>query len=356
MSARENDDGGGRPEVRPRVVETSTGGKPLENRQKIPERSAATPVGSQPFSGYSSWMNPFRSSSLSRCIFLVMLCLGFWVFMQLATLWRDLQTMPIFLSLPFGALAGGLLCLIIYHIGRLWWQWRSLQESPRWQWHDLQLLEDQEELKMADLKKAKAQLKNHLQETPWEDPQYQKALGLCGLQDADLQRILSIRTQLLELESADSLSWLRRYSELYVSELDELAKARIRRSAVRLGLSTASCPHRQLDGLLTLWSSFELCGDLCKIYNLRLGKPALLILLLRSFRNTFIATQVEDLADHALDSLTDQLHQGLSGLATEVGQWLGSRMAEGTANAWLLYRLGKATQRQLRPIGVWNKT
>jgi len=98
-----------------------------------------------------------------------------------------------------------------------------------------------------------------------------------------------------------------------------------------------------LDSLVVTWGSLNMLGELCTIYNLRLGRLGTTVLLGRVFRNIFIAGILEDAADDAVQLLSNSINESIPGLG------LLRRPAEGITNGILIRRLGFGARNLLRP-------
>lgn len=344
---REKDDGGGRPQITPETLD------PNES-QLEPEKAEHSDFSqSEDFNAEVStfkWANPLAYPATWSLFVLMSGFMVLWVLSQLVHFTRDLLSWPWALRLPALLVLAALLMLLAYHGFRLWQSFRKLRTQRQLSLNDLDELDDRRELQSENLQKYRQHIKTVLQAYDFSDSTLKKQLAELGFRDFDFLQLEKVQKKLLEAEWPDSQSWLDTYLREFQSKIDEKAHERIKKTAFRIGLASASCPQKFLDTLIILGGSLQLNADLCMIYRLKLGRIGLMSLLIRSFRNSFIAMNLEDVSDHLMDQWTDQWKEHASGLASYLGKVIGTRLAEGGANALLLYRLGQASRRQLQPL------
>jgi uncharacterized membrane protein YcjF (UPF0283 family) len=344
---REEDDGGGRPQIIPETMNLDE--SQLESSaEQVPD--FAKPENLKSDSQPLKWANPLAYPATWSLFVLIIGFMTLWVLSQLIQFSRDLLTWPWALRLPALAILAGLMIMIAYHGFRLWQSFRKLKTQRQLSLSDLDELDDRRELQSENLKQYRQQIKVVLKAYDFKDNKLKKKLVDLGFHDRDFLSLEKSKTKLLEAEWPDSQTWLNTYLKEFQSIIDEKAHERIKKTAFRIGLASASCPQKALDVLIVLGGSLQLNADLCMIYRLKLGRIGLMSLLIRSFRNSFIAMNLEDVSDHLMDQWTDQWKEHASGLASYLGKVIGTRLAEGGANALLMYRLGQASKKQLQPL------
>jgi len=347
---REHDDGGGRPKVVPeKIIEL---GSQSHQAQEEPFKSAVfeTSFDDKAASNSPKWTNPFAAQGLVSVILLVLGFMTLWVMSQVVAFSRDLLNWPWLLRAPTLVLVALLLSYMAFHSWRFWRAFKSLRIQRQLSLKDLDQLERRKDLQTQSIKHYRQAIGHYLKDYDFKNADLCKRLVAVGFSDETLLQLESTQRRLLEGEWADSQTWLEFYLQQFQKIVDQIASERIRKTSLRIGIASASCPQKTLDLLIVLGGSLQLNADLCTIYRLKLGRVGLFGLLIRSFRNSFIAMNLEDVSDHFIDQMTDHWKEHASGFASHLGTLIGTRLAEGGANALLLARLGHCAKKQLQPL------
>lgn len=109
---------------------------------------------------------------------------------------------------------------------------------------------------------------------------------------------------------------------------------------------------RELAGSATivLVNSYLLLAELCDIYPVRAGRLGTLRLLLRVGLNTAVSGNLDQQTAVLEDELRESIQDWTTGLVAQAIGKVVAKAAEGGANALLIYRVGRATIRELRPL------
>jgi putative membrane protein len=206
---------------------------------------------------------------------------------------------------------------------------------------------------------AKEQAERYLREYPLDSEKDRRALARLGLTDDAQMRLVRVREELLDPgRFASTAQWFTRFRDGFQAELDAAADARVRYWASRIWVITAVAPNAVVDTGATLFYTFSMLADLCRVYNLRAGRTGTAVLLGRVFFNAYLAgqgTEWEKLAEDQYDQLFHEA-MGVVGMgvgANVAGKLLGKVGAKATTgylNRVLLIRLGRYAVRLLRPV------
>jgi uncharacterized membrane protein YcjF (UPF0283 family) len=205
---------------------------------------------------------------------------------------------------------------------------------------------------------AREQLLLYLRGYPVEQERDRKVFAALGLEEAALQNLTRARAELADVNRFTTTDeWFGAVRDRFQVILDEAAEQRVIYFARRVGVLTAVSPNTLVDTLLALTCSFTMLADLCRIYNLRVGRLGTAILLGRIFFNAYLAGQLnelEGLTETGIQSFLSEtgLHLGLAGdaVTAKAAGKFGARAASGLLNYYLLKRLGRYAIRLLRPI------
>ncbi|HSQ55063.1 MAG TPA: DUF697 domain-containing protein [Gemmata sp.] len=214
-------------------------------------------------------------------------------------------------------------------------------------------------LAAAKTAEARTQMEHYLTTFPINSEKEQKTLRQLGVTDEVMARLSAVRMELLDPDRfASTEQWFARFRAAFQSELDAAADARIRYWGSRIWVVTAVAPNAMVDSGATLFYTFSMLGDLCRIYNLRAGRAGTAVLLGRVFFNAYLAgqgTEWEKLAEEQYDKLFGEAMNvvGVGVSSNVVGKLLGKVGAKATTgylNRLLLIRLGRYSARLLRPV------
>lgn len=176
--------------------------------------------------------------------------------------------------------------------------------------------------------------------------------------DADTRRRLEeARERLLnhwwDRLKSSPVDWVHRYVEGFQSILDEQAEQWVGQVARLVAFKTAISPHPLLDLTIVLFWSFRLLGDLCRIYQLRIGRLGTAALLVRIFFNAYVAARLDEWEEHVEDGLDQALENlPLPDLAQTLVGRIGAKSGTGLANYFLIRRLGKRAKQMLALVAA----
>lgn len=241
-----------------------------------------------------------------------------------------------------------LVCALAAIVGSVWsltQRYRHLKQTPSL-WLDRQELR---ELAGAGTLVAKRRLEEFLHEYSIDLNRPLKWNRL-GLTTDALQSLADARTDLLNPRHGHTNIWLEELNDRFLRLLDETAQQRVTHYAKRVGLKTAVAPTGFLDSTIVIVNSYLLLADLCDIYNVRAGRLGTVRLLIRVAFNTSIAAKLEYPADLLEQEIRDSFFDMTNKLVAQALGKIIAKAAEGSANALLIFRLGQATIRELRPL------
>jgi len=233
-------------------------------------------------------------------------------------------------------------------IGSLWslaTRYLHLKQTPAL-WLDRQQLR---ELACTESTEAKHRLELFLREFPidHDPPRKWKRLGFTT---ESQQTLADARTELLNPRHGHTHKWLDELNDCFLARLDSVAQQRVAHYAKRVGLKTALSPKGFLDSTIVVVNSYLLLTDLCDLYNVRAGRMGTLRLLIRIGFNSAIAGNLDQPAEMLEQELRDSVQDWTATLAAQAIGTIVAKAAEGGTNALLIYRLGKAAMRELRPL------
>jgi len=214
-------------------------------------------------------------------------------------------------------------------------------------------------LAFAKSAEAKAQLEGYLRAYPLDTEKDRRLLLNAGVADEVQGRLRAVRAELLDpARFASSDQWFARFRDDFQGDLDAVADARVKYWASRIWVVTAVAPNAMVDSGATLFYTFSLLTDLCRVYNLRAGRAGTAVLLGRVFFNAYLAGQgaewekvVEDQYDQLFHDALGVVGVGVgSNVAGKVLGKVGARATTGYLNRVLVIRLGRYAARLLRPV------
>lgn len=128
---------------------------------------------------------------------------------------------------------------------------------------------------------------------------------------------------------------------------DERAKEIIGRTWKLVAIKTAASPWKVVDMIAVIYNSTVMITRLARLYNRRTSRRAAFRLVCRWFINIYIAGEMGDATQGAVEwaSANDLISATYKPLAGLVG-----KVAEGGANAFLVYRLGCRAMEYFRPL------
>ena len=201
---------------------------------------------------------------------------------------------------------------------------------------------------------------NSLQEIvkdyPVDDVNHFGLLTRCGMTSDEIKILKSNIKVLLRPENAGQSKWIEDCERLFVAVIDEAAKRRVKSYAQRVGVKTAISPTGLVDSLIVITNAVMMVEELCRLYGVRTGSWQSVLLTWRIFFSTFVSARLEERIGEIADSLFENALSSIPQVSKEVfakiSVGLLKRVAEGSVNMALFYRLGTATIVSLRPIKV----
>lgn len=306
---------------------------------------------------------PFLTGPLvGAALLLVVALVGLFVFAQALSALASIGQLPAWGQYACWAGLALLVGLLLYAVGRFAVFYWRLQPNRPIVLRGLAELSQRTHLRwLAQEKKAEAKsaLEAYLRAYPLGTARERVALAVVGLTDEPAQALDRARADLLDVNRfAGHDQWIDDFRGRFQGPLDVAAAARIVSYARRVAVMTAASPNALIDTLLTGYCGFAMLADLCRIYNVRVGRLGTAVLLGRVFFNAYLAGQLNE-----FEGVTEA---GIQGLMSEGGVQFGSfaldavtgkilgkigaRAASGALNYFLLKRLGTYAARLLRPV------
>lgn len=298
--------------------------KKLEERDRIEQQEEEEKHRGRVFGGVPEIRVP---AFLLNSTFVLMLAaiigaVGLFIYAQALTIIAEIPQLPKWLQFASYALLIVLCGLVVSFGVRLITIYWRLRETRRIHLRGIDELNARSHLRRQislEANLARAHLLDYIKSYPGEEKRLAE-LGFTG------QQIESLRSHGIRLvdDAADlgAPAWIMEFKMGYQQVLDDAADACIKRHALRVGLKTAATPLPIADTLIVLYSSFALIGDLCSIYNLRLGRVATLVVTGWAAIQSMLAGRIED--SPALGSMNDAV---LNTTGEQV-QVLASRLAK----------------------------
>jgi len=251
--------------------------------------------------------------------------------------------------LGYGAVSLLILVMLLTML-RLAWLYLRLGKNRQVSLKVIGALESRRELRelsRQELREARSRLVRHLEGFRLEGDRAGSELFALGFQEEEVEALKNQKQRLLDpnLSPSADEEWIREFREGFQAALDRAASRRIKTFALRVGLKTAIIPISLVDAVIVVYSSFMLIGDLCRIYNLRMGGLATAVILARAFVHAYLAAEIEEMSEKVFDSILDS-----EGLVSQLAGAIAPKLVEGKANAFLIWRLGRAASALLRPV------
>jgi putative membrane protein len=287
---------------------------------------------------------------------------GLYLYSQTLSIIETLDKRPLWLQITGYTILGFLGCAILYAITRLLLVYLRLRVNRQLRLAGLEELHNRTQLRFLAHRKAaeaKQQLEQYLRDFPIDTLADQNQLLKFGFQDEHFVKLIEVRQELLDpARFVSTQEWFATFRDRFQNTLDQAAEARISYWSNRAMIVTALSPNAVVDSLSTLYFSFALLTDLCRVYNLRAGRTGTMVLLSRVFFNAYLSGQVNDFEKLAEEQYEQLFHQafeviGLGVSSNVVGKLLGKVGAKATTgylNRLMLARLGKYSCRLLRPV------
>jgi hypothetical protein len=212
------------------------------------------------------------------------------------------------------------------------------------------------------------------------DEYYKKPheLNRIGFNAEQAAELLKSRLNLIKLVNRIGPGdWLKLFRQDFQSIVDQAADACIKRHALGVGVKVAGLPIALVETAVVLHGGFTMIGELCEIYRLRPGASRTLIVTGWVAIQGLIAGRVDEWTGNEAESWKHQFDQHFAaseavvssahevgaetihGAAGAVIHTMGDvpfagrllkRVAKGSVQSLLLWRLGRLAQRWLRMV------
>jgi len=339
-------------------IDPTPAAKPLEDLDVKPsvanraERSAMH--GTQWFAvesdGVSAWQRFWgflTGPAVIAVFFLAFGIIGFFVTTRIVELWKTISTLATWQAWCAVTLLGICILAILASTGYLMIIYFRLKRN-----HQIHLDELSELGRRSSLQRQEAMesLISYLTDYPIEDASFKLPMD-----NAKRNELLEAKQNLLgqwqsRLRQMPD-EWVKRFVEMFQNLLDKEADGRVQQAARMVAFKTAVSPNPLVDTAIVLFWSFKILGDLCRLYNLRVGTFETLALLSRVFFAAYIAGQLDEWEEHAKESFEGML-EGMLGadVLKSIVARVGAKTGAGLANYFLMRRIGKKAIEMLRPI------
>jgi len=242
--------------------------------------------------------------------------------------------------------------------------WR-LRVSPQIRIKALQELSERRELREMSLKahrRAVEKLSSLLADkNAYADKKYAGTLARLAVPPDQIDELEGVRTRLIreaETPQGSPGDWLNDFKRNFQAPLDEIAKRRIRKYYIHTGIMTGISPYPLFDRLIVLRACLAMLKDLLEIYALKPAWDKNLILLARVILNTYLAGVIDKAAeagvDLVMDSIPELTNATLSKGLDMIIRKGGGKGAGMLTQAYMVYRLGNAAVKMLRPVEITN--
>ena len=276
----------------------------------------------------------FRTTLLLLTLLLAVA--GLYLYAAALDFTAQVTSYPVYLQWPVWMLLGLVLFIVLYALARIAVLWRSLGRHPQ-----VSLAQVSE----TDREVAKDQLLRYLNQLLHQKASHWQRLRT-GSPDKTEELLLACR-RLAKQRHIATDAWLEEFEENVRKPLDAVAAARITYYWRLVGIKTAISPFPLIDSLAVLYNNFLLIGDLATLYGRRIARHEVFILLGFIIFQVFIATRSQELFDSVADDMSQTIQ---SGVARGLTQFIAPKVAEGTVNAMVTWRIGKRAQRMFHPL------
>lgn len=339
-STREDDTGFNNPSRAPAKVQSYT--EPVEPNQRGQDGGSGIDPLRRASKGFGKLL--FLSIGLSAAAVLIL------YFLLLDFLLR-MQELPMFLQIPAWVLLAVVSAFVLWalmHTLRFWFSLRAFSQvrvpkpHPRPQKTGESLKEWEHSRKVLS-KYLKYMTGNRKLQERWVDLWPEDSA-------TSMAEVLSCAERLLEPRSVDTASWVIEFERDVLTSLDQVATARIRYYAKRVGVKTAVSPFPLVDALAVLYNSFLLIQDLAAVYGRRLNRYETSFLLGLITFQVYVAGETQELTEAGMSEVHNWVSGGVTNLTSRISSFVSPKLAEGVLNAFVLYRLGRFAKKRFRPL------
>ena len=260
---------------------------------------------------------------------------------------------PQVVAYPLIGLVIVLSALVSVAIARLVIGYTRLRRSPR---HSLQALAELRfRAQVRGEAAARLDLERFLRQFPLDKSQEATWTKL-GIDGKDLARKLrQARADLIDRSShGTDLDWIRTMDRTFLSQLDTAAETVIWKHVKQVGVRTAVVPLAFWDDMVLILALSRMTRSLCLIYNVRASAAGTAALMGWSMAALAMATEMEHLHTTIQNQIHELLCNHLGHAAAKVVDTIAPSVAQGTANGFFTYRVGRAAVKQLRPVEQSN--
>ena len=308
---------------------------------------------------------PWFGKTLRGIILLITAIAVFFIVTQTASFLSSVRqlswTEQILLAIPmviFGI-------VIIWYLIKLFAVFWKFRVSPQIRIKALQELAARRDLRALSLKanrQAVEKLSSLLDDkNAYADKKYANTLSRLAVPAEQIAELESARKRLIsEAKSPRETSrdWLSDFNRSFQAPLDEIAKKRIQKYYIHAGTMTGVSPYPLFDRLIVLRACVAMLKELLEIYALKPSWDKNLILLARVILNTYFAGVIDNAVGGAVENSVKSVIENIPALtANAVGKGLGFIVSKGAGKgagmvvqAYMVYRLGNAAIKMLRPI------
>ena len=284
--------------------------------------------------------------------------LGLLVATQVTALVADLRMTPTpwsWILGGFGAVCAGALLWIIF---RLFVTVLRLRRNPGVNAAAVQALQERsacQRVAAEHAQQAEAKLREYLASYGLEAGD-RRRLTAAGLKEEEFEDLVAAKQRLLDVDSPlPPADWLKDFVGRFQDILDDAARRCARSYGTRVALGTAMSPIAVVDQAVVLYASMRLVRNLLVLYNVRPAFGQTATILARAIIQTYLAGEIEQLAEDGIDAASDALtsqSEELFGSAMGVGTAtpFAAKFAEGATNGLLVLRLGNRTRSFLQPV------
>ncbi|MBI1325765.1 DUF697 domain-containing protein [bacterium] len=299
------------------------------------------------------WLGPL--DTLGWCAVVIMGGIASLLVLSQGLAVLDMATrQPPVVAYPLIGMVVVLSTLVAVAVARLVIGYSRLRRSPR---HSVQTLAElrfrahvREEAGVK-LAAARADLERFLRQFPLDKAQEKTWTGL-GLDGPELVRSLQkARAELIERSQyGTDLDWIRALDRSFLAPLDKAADTIIWRHTRQVGVRTAVVPLVFWDDAVLILALARMIRGLCLVYNVRTSAAGTVTLMGWSMAALAFATEMESLHGTIRTQIHDFLCNHLGHSAAKVVDTVAPSVAQGTANGFFNYRVGRAAVKHLRPL------
>jgi len=304
---------------------------------------------------------PWIGRALRIAILLIAAIAMFFIVTQTASFLVSVRqlsrTEQILLAIPmviFGGIILGYLIKMLLLLGKL-------RVSPQIRIKALRELAERDHLRDLSIEanqKAVEKLSSLLEDKKtYASEDYGEMLRKISVPEETISELNKTRLKLIADSknlSGTTRDWLTEFNQGFQKPLDQIAKNRIQKHYIHAAFTTGISPYPLLDRLIVLQDSLAMLKELLEIYALKSSWDKSLVLLAKVILNTYLAGVIDNAAESGMDTVMDNipeiakntLSKGMETVIRKVGGKASGMITQG----YLVYRLGNATIKMLRPI------